>query len=91
MPNGATHSACTGGSSPGTAGIADSTADVVGARRAAADAHALAAPHVAVVGGAARDREIEVGAFEHARRRRAFGREPAVERLEHALDEQRAT
>ncbi|KGX04687.1 putative molecular chaperone HspA/DnaK domain protein [Burkholderia pseudomallei MSHR640] len=63
--------------------------DVIRARRAAANAHAAAALHVAVVGRAARDREIEIGAAEQTRGRRALGREPAVERVEHALDEQR--
>ena len=41
-------------------------ADVVRARGAAADADALAAADQAVVRGAERDREVEVGAVEHA-------------------------
>ncbi len=74
MPNGATHSAWIGGSKPGIAGIDDSIADVVGLRRAAADAHAAAPAHIAVVGRAARHRQVEVGARQQARRRRTVGR-----------------
>src|SRR6185436_13363919 len=55
-------------------------ADVVAARRAAADAHALAAgADAAVVGGAARDGVIEIARLEHARaieRREAFPGQP---------------
>ena len=72
MPNGATQSAVIGGSSPGTAGHRALDADVVRAAGAAADADAAPATREAVRGGAARDREIEVGPLEHARRRRAL-------------------
>ena len=40
-------------------------ADVVAARRAAADADAASAPRQAVIGGALRDRVIEIGRVEH--------------------------
>ena len=53
---------CSGGAMPGHRRHRRLDADVVGARGAAADAHALAAPDQAVVRGAVRDGEIEVGA-----------------------------
>src|SRR5215207_2172926 len=62
-------------------------ADVVGARRAAADADAAAALGTAVVGRAARDGVVEVGRFQHAalaERLEAFGLEPRVEHLDDA-------
>ena len=49
----------------------------------------MAAFHVAVVGSAARHREVEIRAFQQTRGRRAFRREPAVERLQNALHQQR--
>ncbi len=80
---------CIGGSIPGTAGIDDLDADVVGARRAAADAHALAATDQAVVGGAVGDGEIEIGAGQHLQV--VLGRVgPRVERLRRSAGAGRA-
>jgi hypothetical protein len=62
--------------------------DVVRLRRSATDTHALAAPHVAVISGAAGDGEVEVGAFEQARGRRGLGDEPGIDRRQQALGEQ---
>ena len=90
MPNGATQSAVIGGSTPGHRGHGALDADVVRARRAAADADAAAAPREAVVRGAARDGEIEIGAREHARRRRAVSPSQPSSTLDDALAEQRA-
>ena len=55
MPNGTTVSALSGAGNAGHGGHGAFDADVVGARHAAADAHALAVPRQAVIGGAARD------------------------------------
>ena len=64
-------------------------ADVVGARRPAADAEPLAAAREAVRRSAARDGEIEVGPFEHADTRRPVGRQPRVERGDEPIAERR--
>ncbi len=58
---------------------------VIGACRAAPDAHALAAPHIAVISGAARHCQVHVGPFERACRFGMLGSEPAIERGQCAL------
>ena len=62
-------------------------ADVIGARGAAANPQAVAVPHPAVVGRAARDGEIEFRAFQFLGGLAAVRREPAVEHFDHALFE----
>ena len=63
---------------------------VVALRRATANAHATPQRvHIAQVGGAARHSQIQLRAFEQARGRRTFLRQPAVEHLHDALLNQR--
>jgi hypothetical protein len=60
--------------------------DVVGLRGAAANAHAAPAPHIAVIGRAARHRQIEIGTFQQPRRRGAFGASQPLRVFQHALE-----
>ena len=53
-------------------------ADVVSARRAATDPNAMAVTNPAVVRGAARDSEIEIGAFEFLDRGAGIFRQPVI-------------
>ena len=72
MPCGTTQSALSGGVKPGTAGIGGFQADVIGARRARLDAHALAADADAAVDRRALgDGEVGLEASELAHRRAA--------------------
>ena len=82
MPNGTTHSAFERRGQPGDRRHRALDADVVAARRAAADADAAPAARQAVVGGAPRDGVVEIGRVEHVaivERLEAFAGQPAVQ------------